>query len=69
VKGSEFLRKVQKFAKAKGLRCSFVPARGKGSHGTLSVESAFTVVKDRKKEIAQACCVPCAKIWGLTPTS
>ena len=51
VKGSEFLRKVQRLAKAKGLRCSFAPSKGKGSHGTLYLESAFTVLKDRKKEI------------------
>ena len=67
MKGSEFLRKVQKFAMAKGLRCSFVPARGKGSHGTLYVESAFTVVKDRKKEIGPGLLRSMCKDLGIDP--
>jgi predicted RNA binding protein YcfA (HicA-like mRNA interferase family) len=33
-------------------RCgAFFASRGKGSHGTLHLGSAFTTVKDRKKEI------------------
>jgi hypothetical protein len=51
MKGGEFLRKVQKFARKKNVRCVFVPGRGKGSHGTPYYDSAFTVVKDRNNEI------------------
>jgi len=33
------------------MRYAFVPAKGKGSHGTLCFGSATTTVKDRKKEL------------------
>jgi len=37
VKGSEFLRKARRVARSKKLTCTWVPAHGKGSHGTLYV--------------------------------
>jgi len=51
VKGSEFLRKVHDLARRRDLWYSFTPAKGKGSHGTVRLGSAFTIVKDRKKEL------------------
>jgi len=33
--GAEFIRKVKTLAKDRGVKCEFVPERGKGSHGTL----------------------------------
>ena len=51
MKGAEFLRRVQNLARRNRVHCAFVPAKGKGSHGTLYYGSEFTVVKDRTKEI------------------
>ncbi len=51
VTGSEFLRKVRNMARRKGLAYAFVRAQGKGSHGTVYLGAASTIVKDRKKEI------------------
>jgi mRNA interferase HicA len=66
-KGSEFLKKVQKVAKSKGLRYSFVPAKGKGSHGTLYVGQAFTTVKDRKKELGSGLLRSMCRDLGIDP--
>ena len=45
------MRRVAQVAKRRNLYFAFVSAKGKGSHGTLYLGAAFTVVKDRKKEI------------------
>lgn len=49
--GAEFLRKVKKLAERTGREMRLVAARGKGSHGRLYLGSAFTTVKDPRKEI------------------
>lgn len=51
MRGSEFLRKLQALARRSGTPLHFVPAKGKGSHGTVYFGGAFTVLKDRKKEL------------------
>jgi mRNA interferase HicA len=51
VRGSEFLRKLRVLAQRNGVPLRFVPAKGKGSHGTVYFGSASTVLKDRKKEL------------------
>ena len=50
--GGEFIRRVRRWAKAKGLaKPNFIASKGPGSHGTLSVDNQETTIKDRKKEI------------------
>ena len=50
--GGEFIRRVRRWAKAKGLeQPDFLAQKGRGSHGTLFVGERETTVKDRKKEI------------------
>jgi mRNA interferase HicA len=51
VRGSEFIRKVEKLAKANGSPVEFKPQRGKGSHGTLYYNGKFTVVRNQKDEL------------------
>ena len=51
VKGGEFLRKLKMVADRNHVSLKFVAAKGKGSHGTVYYGSAFTRVKDLKKEI------------------
>ncbi|HEV3199736.1 MAG TPA: hypothetical protein VGZ73_17655 [Bryobacteraceae bacterium] len=53
VKGAEFERRVQKFARRKRVTSQFVADKGKGSHGRLYYGEEFTTLKDRKKEIGR----------------
>jgi mRNA interferase HicA len=51
MRGSEFLRKLRALAGRNGVELRFVPAKGKGSHGTVYLGGASTVLKDQKKEL------------------
>lgn len=51
MKASEFKRKVSKLAKARGAAFHWDPKHGKGSHGTLTLGTNFTTLKDLKKEL------------------
>lgn len=51
MKGSEFLKKLRKLGKMRGINVRLVPERGKGSHSTVYYGSKFTTIKDLKKEI------------------
>jgi mRNA interferase HicA len=51
VKAGEFKRKVSKLAKARGVAFHWDPKHGKGSHGTLTLGTNFTTLKDLKKEL------------------
>ena len=66
MKGAEFIRKVQKIGRQRGLAVRLVASRGKGSHGTLYLGSAFTTIKDRKKEIGPGLLRVMLKDLGLT---
>ena len=49
--GCEFLHKVRKLGRAKGVEVRFVARRGKGSHGTLFYGLRFTIVRNPKDEL------------------
>lgn len=66
MRGAEFIRKVQKAGRRRGLPVRFVASRGKGSHGTLYIGAAFTTVKDRKKEIGPGLLNAMLRDLGLT---
>ena len=51
VKGSEFLRKLQRLARRRRIRFQYDPGLGKGSHGRVWFEAASTTLKDPKKEL------------------
>jgi mRNA interferase HicA len=51
MKGSEFLRRLQRLARLRGLNCRFTPERGKGSHGTIYFNDRRTVIRDLKDEL------------------
>jgi predicted RNA binding protein YcfA (HicA-like mRNA interferase family) len=67
VKGSEFLRRIHDLARRKNMRYAFVPAKGKGSHGTLYYGSASTTVKDRKKELGSGLLRAMCRDLGIDP--
>lgn len=50
VNGNEFLRKLNRLGKVRGIDVRIDEERGKGSHTTVYF-GRFTVIKDRKKEI------------------
>lgn len=49
--GAELERKIRRLGRRRGVRVSFEPASGKGSHGRLYFGDRFTTMKDRRKEI------------------
>ena len=51
--GDELIRRLRKLAKARGIELTFVPNRGKGSHGLIRLGTRRTVIKDRKAEIGK----------------
>jgi mRNA interferase HicA len=51
MRGNEFIRRVQVYAKKSGLSCEWHPELGKGSHGVLILGSHRTVVRNPKDEL------------------
>lgn len=49
--GNEFIRKVKRLGKERGVTVQFVARRGKGSHGTLFYGTQFTIVRNPKDEL------------------
>jgi mRNA interferase HicA len=52
VNGSEFIRRVRRYARRRGLPFRFDAGHGKGSHGRLHLGGRFTTVK--RSEISPA---------------
>lgn len=51
MKGAEFIRRIRRLGRSRGVEIVFDQRHGKGSHGTLYYGNRKTTVKDRKKEI------------------
>ncbi len=49
--GNEFLRRIKRLGRTRGIAVGFDPRHGKGSHGTLHYGSRKTTLKDLGKEI------------------
>ena len=43
--GNEFMRKIRRLGRKRGVKAAFVPERGKGSHGTLYYGEKLTIVR------------------------
>lgn len=67
VKGSEFIRKVEKLGRETKVEVSFVPQRGKGSHGTLYLGDKWTVVRNPKDELKTGTLHAMLKQLGIDP--
>lgn len=67
MRGVEFERRVRKLAQGRGVDCFFVASRGKGSHGRLYFDNAFTTLKDRKKEIGPNLLAKMCRDLGIDP--
>jgi mRNA interferase HicA len=66
VKGSEFVRRVRRVGRRRGIPVDFRPERGKGSHGTLYFGSRFTVLRNPKDELKTGTLHAMLKQLGLT---
>jgi predicted RNA binding protein YcfA (HicA-like mRNA interferase family) len=64
--GSDFIAKVKRIGKERGIPVHFDKRHGKGSHGTLYYGDRKTTVKDRKKEIGMGLLIEMAEQLGLT---
>lgn len=51
MRGNEFIRRVQKYAKRNGIPFTWRADRGKGSHGLLTLGDLRTVVRNPKDEL------------------
>lgn len=49
--GNEFLRRINRLGRERGIAVSFDQRHGKGSHGTLRFGNRKTTLKDLRKEI------------------
>jgi len=66
VRGNEFIRRVQKHAKRKGISADWRPDRGKGSHGLLLLGNLRTTVRNPKDELKTGTYHAMLKQLGLT---
>lgn len=51
MRGNEFIRRVRRYAKARGLACQWHAHLGKGSHGVLILNGRRTVVRNTRDEL------------------
>jgi mRNA interferase HicA len=49
--GNEFIRKIRRLGRKRGVTVAFVPERGKGSHGTLYYGEKLTIVRNPQDEL------------------
>lgn len=49
--GDEFVRRVRRLGRKRGVPVRFDARAGKGSHGRLYYGERFATVKDRRKEV------------------
>ena len=49
--GNEFIRKVRRLGRQRGVKVVFVAERGKGSHGTLYYGEKLTIVRNPKDDL------------------
>jgi len=66
MKGNEFIKRVRKSAKTKGVACVIDEARGKGSHITLYYGDSLTIVRNPKDELKTGTLHAMLKQLGIT---
>lgn len=66
MKGNEFLRRIRKLAKERGLAFEWHPNLGKGSHGILKLDGRKTVLRNPKDELKTGTLHAMLKQLGLS---
>ena len=64
--GDEFVRRVRRLGRERGVAVRFESRKGKGSHGRLHYGGRFTTVKDRREEIGQGLLAAMTRQLGLS---
>ena len=67
MKGSEFLRRLQRLARRRVVRFQYDPSLGKGSHGRVWLDAASTILKDPKKELGTGLLRAMCRDLGIEP--
>ncbi|MFW6012279.1 MAG: type II toxin-antitoxin system HicA family toxin [bacterium] len=65
MKGAEFVRRVRKLGRRRGIVVLFLKERGKGSHGILYYGNRFTVVRNPADELKKGTLHAMLKQLGL----
>lgn len=66
MRGNEFIRRAQKYAKRNGIPFTWRADRGKGSHGILTLGDMRTVVRNPKDELKTGTYHAMLKQLGIT---
>ncbi|MBI3393439.1 MAG: type II toxin-antitoxin system HicA family toxin [Nitrospirae bacterium] len=66
MRGNEFIRRVQAYAKTRDIPCAWRPELGKGSHGVLILGNRRTVVRNPKDELKTGTLHAMLKQLGLS---
>ena len=66
MRGNEFIRRVQKYARRSGIAFTWRADRGKGSHGLLTLGDLRTAVRNPKDELKTGTYHAMLKQLGLT---
>lgn len=63
--GDEFVRRIRRIGRERGVAVRFESRPGKGSHGRLHYGERFATVKDRNKEIGAGLLAAMLRQLGL----
>ena len=63
--GDEFVRRIRRLGRERGVAVRFEARTGKGSHGRLYFGRRFTTVKDRRKTIGTGLLAAMVRQLGL----
>ena len=63
--GNEFVRRIRRIGRERGVAVRFESRPGKGSHGRLYFGERFATVKDRRKEIGTGLLAAMLRQLGL----
>ena len=64
--GDEFVRRIRRLGRERGVAVRFDSRTGKGSHGRLYFGERFTTLKDRRKGIGQGLLSAMLRQLGLS---
>ena len=64
--GDEFVRRIRRLGRERGIAVRFESRKGKGSHGRLHYGDRFTTLKDRRQEIGQGLLAAMIRQLGLS---
>ncbi len=64
--GDEFVRRIRRLGRERGIVVRLESRKGKGSHGRPHYGDRFTTVKDRRQEIGQGLLAAMIRQLGLS---